>query len=143
MSSSERIEWGKEYETGIDDIDEQHMILVHTLNDIADKINYYNSVEMLEEVTQDLLSYALYHFETEETLMLGHGYHEKVPEEGETHLEQHRAFSKKVVDVREQLKQGTSIPAQDIIDFLNQWLNNHILKTDKKLGKFLSDSAIQ
>jgi hemerythrin-like metal-binding protein len=53
------------------------------------------------------------------------------------HLEQHRSFSAKVVAVREGLKTGTAISSHDLLDFLNTWLVNHILNTDKKLGAFI------
>ena len=53
------------------------------------------------------------------------------------HLEQHRSFSAKVVSIRESLKAGTLIAPDDLIGFLNQWLVDHIMNTDKKLAAFL------
>lgn len=132
-----RLVWNDSFVTGVAEIDEQHMILVHTLNEAADKLGKEPSLELLGQITQDLLSYALYHFETEEELMQQYGYVEASAEAASLHFEQHRKFSAKVLALRENLKSGVSIPTGELIDFLNSWLVNHILNTDKKLGAFL------
>lgn len=131
------ITWKKEYETGVPEIDEQHMILVHTLNDASQKLAEESSLQTLEKITQDLLSYALYHFETEEDLMQKYGYQQDDEVNALRHLTQHRSFSEKVVSVRENLKSAAPISPDDLLDFLNNWLINHILNTDKKLGDFI------
>jgi hemerythrin-like metal-binding protein len=129
--------WNQSYATGVPEIDEQHMILVHTLNEAGEKLVHDSSHELLEQITQDLLSYALYHFDTEEALMQEYGYPDGPGSDMGLHLEQHRSFSAKVVAVREGLKTGTAISSHDLLDFLNTWLVNHILNTDKKLGAFI------
>jgi len=137
MTAPQPLVWNDSYATGVAEIDEQHMILVHTLNEAGSRLTKDSSLEALEQITQDLLAYALYHFETEEELMQKYGYADGPPEEADRHLEQHRAFSAKVVAVREGLKAGTLISPDDLLGFLNNWLVNHILNTDKKLGAFI------
>ena len=83
-----------------------------------------------------MLSYALYHFDTEEDLMQEFGYQED-GDAMQRHLEQHRAFSKQVVSARDSLRAGANISAQELLEFLNTWLVNHILNTDRKLGAFI------
>jgi hemerythrin-like metal-binding protein len=129
--------WNESLMTGVPEIDEQHMILVHTLNQAAEKLSRDAGLEVLEPITRDLLSYALYHFDTEEDLMQHYGYDAAVHEDAKLHLEQHRSFSAKVVTVRENLKLGILIPPNDLIEFLNGWLVNHILNTDKRLASFI------
>ena len=133
----EEIKWDKAYEVGVDEIDEQHHILVDTLNDANELLTKDYSLENLENITKDLLSYALYHFETEEELMEQYNYMSQKPEEYESHMKQHREFSAKVVEVRNSLKAGNLIKQEELIGFLVKWLINHINKTDKKLGEFL------
>lgn len=132
-----RLEWGEALLTGVPEIDEQHMILVHTLNEAAERLGRECSAEILGQITQDLLGYALYHFDTEEELMQQSGYCEQDAVMQALHLEQHRSFSAKVVSIRESLKAGTLIAPDDLIGFLNQWLVDHIMNTDKKLAAFL------
>lgn len=129
--------WNDTYMTGVKEIDEQHMILVHTLNEAHTTLKKDNKIETLEQITQDLLSYALYHFETEEELMQEYGFQEVSEDNAHEHLEQHRAFSEKVVGIRDGLKTETPIAPEELLDFLQQWLLNHILNTDMKLADFI------
>jgi len=132
-----RLKWTDALKTGVEEIDEQHMILVHTLNDAAEKLAHEATAETLGQITQDLLSYALYHFETEEELMQEYGYREAEGEGMQRHLDQHRSFSSKVVEIREGIKTGNLIAPGDLIGFLNSWLVNHIQNTDQALAAFL------
>ena len=140
MSSEiKEIKWDTSYEVGVDEIDEQHHILVNTLNEANELLTKDYSLENLENITKDLLSYALYHFETEEELMEQYNYISEKPQEYESHMTQHRDFSAKVVEVRDSLKAGNLIEQEALISFLVTWLFNHINKTDKKLGEFLQE----
>ncbi len=138
MPSNNKIIWISEYDTGVEDIDEQHRILVNTINEAKEKLDTDSSLQALEDITKDLLSYALYHFETEEEMMQEHNYKAYSQEEFETHMKQHRDFSAQVVAVRESIKAGNPMQKDDLIAFLTNWLINHINKTDKKLAAFLN-----
>jgi hemerythrin-like metal-binding protein len=137
MDNSEKIVWISDYDTGVEEIDEQHRILVNTINEADEKLSNDSSLEVLEHITRDLLSYALYHFETEEEMMQENNYKAYSQEEYETHMNQHRDFSTQVVAVRESIKEGIPVNKEELIGFLTNWLINHINKTDKKLAKFL------
>lgn len=139
MQTHEPIIWNDSFLTGVQEIDEQHHILVNTLNEANARLTENYETKLLEQITHDLLSYALYHFETEEELMLEYGYQEERPEDNESHLRQHRGFSAQVVAVRDNLKAGSLISREDLLSFLNNWLVNHILNTDKRLGEFLTE----
>jgi hemerythrin-like metal-binding protein len=136
-SVQQLLAWDDSFATGVAEIDEQHMILVHTLNDASMRLAGEAGSEQLELITQDLLAYALYHFETEEVLMHEYGYEADAAQDAARHLEQHRAFSAKVVAVRDSLKAGKPVVPADLLAFLNEWLVNHILNTDKRLGAFI------
>jgi hemerythrin len=137
MASHEQLVWSDSFSIGVVEIDEQHRILVNTLNEANSRLAKDSSAELLEQITRDLLSYALYHFETEEGLMQQYGYSAEAGTDAEIHLQQHRSFSSKVVSIRNELKAGILISREDLLSFLNGWLVNHILNTDKKLGAFI------
>ena len=137
MHSHDPIIWSTDLVTGVDEIDDQHRILVKTINDAGVQLAGNRDAALLEQITRDLLSYAIYHFETEEELMAQYHYTEAHPEEAAAHHQQHRSFSAKVVAVREGLKTGTPISREDLLSFLNGWLVGHIMNTDKKLAAFL------
>jgi len=137
--STQDIKWSKDYEVGIEEIDDQHHILVNTLNEANELLTKDYSLENLQNITKDLLSYALYHFETEEELMQEYNYEEQRPNEYNSHMKQHRDFSSKVVAVRDSLRAGNLIEQEELISFLLNWLVNHINNTDKKLGAYLKE----
>ncbi|MCF6251308.1 MAG: bacteriohemerythrin [Methylococcaceae bacterium] len=134
-SSYPEISWNDDFVTGVKEIDEQHMILVNTLNEASSKLTSDNSQSVLLNFTQELLAYALYHFETEEALMQQYDYQIADQMSIQQHLKEHRSFSQQVIAVREQIHAGKNIEIPKLLDFLYQWLVNHILKTDKALAK--------
>ena len=136
-SVQQLLAWDASFATGVSEVDEQHMILVHTLNEASIKLASDNGLNHLEQITQDLLAYALYHFETEEALMHEYGYEEGAPQDWAKHLDQHRSFSSKIVAVCDGLKGGRPIAPAELLEFLNRWLVNHILNTDKRLCAFI------
>lgn len=137
MKDYQAIELSGELLTGINIIDEQHRILITLFNEANDRLATNMSTEFLSEITCDLLSYALYHFETEEELMQSSGYIEAYIEDASIHTQQHRNFSAKVVAIRNDIKLGKLIAREDLLIFLNGWLVQHILNTDKRLAAYM------
>lgn len=141
MAGHEPIEWNESLITGIAEIDRQHRVLVNTLNEANAKLAESLNVAVAEQITKDLLSYAIYHFETEEDLMHDSSYQAASAAEAALHQQQHREFSREVVAVREGLKQGKQIAREELLSFLNNWLINHIQNTDMKLAAHLRKQA--
>ncbi|MDP3538954.1 MAG: bacteriohemerythrin [Azonexus sp.] len=131
------IEWTNQLVTGVAEIDKQHRFLVDAINDANGKLQGSPDIKLLEQITKDLLSYAIYHFETEEDLMLEYGYKEESAADAELHQKQHREFSAQVIAVRDGLRDGKLISREDLLAFLNGWLVNHIMNTDQRLGIFI------
>lgn len=139
MISHEPIIWQASYFTGVERIDEQHQVLVSTLNEANQRLANGVSRDLLERITRDLLSYALYHFDTEEGLMRDYGYADQSAADADSHQQEHRAFSRRVVAIREDLQDGRLVSREELLSFLNNWLVNHIQHTDKKFGVFLRE----
>jgi hemerythrin-like metal-binding protein len=131
------IEWSDEMEMGIPAIDKQHRFLVETLQDANEKLLSDRDGYFLDKMAKDLLGYALTHFETEEKLMQRYGYDLAFPEDAKNHIREHREFSKKVVSICEQLREGNRVSRIDVLTFLNDWLYNHLLDVDQQYGEFL------
>jgi hemerythrin-like metal-binding protein len=131
------IEWNESMLTGIADIDKQHQYLVDTLQEANKKLLSDDNNILLRQIVRDLLGYAIMHFETEETLMQRYGYDKAYPEEAQSHIAQHRDFSRQVVMVRDQLREGCMVSREEVLSFLNHWLREHVFGTDQLLGKYL------
>lgn len=131
------IEWTEQLMTGVTEIDKQHHYLVNAINEANRRLSEEHDIKLVEQITKDLLAYAIYHFETEEDLMQAYGYREESAADAERHLQQHRDFSSRVVAVRNDLHDGKAISREDLLGFLNGWLVNHIMNTDQRLGAFI------
>jgi hemerythrin-like metal-binding protein len=136
--SHEPIVWSDALMTGVQEIDEQHQILVNMLNEANARLTEYSGHDVLQNIIRDLMSYALYHFDTEEELMVENQYDQV---DREIHFREHRGFSDKVSKLQQELRQGKLVSREELLTFLNGWLINHILKTDMQLGRFLKQSS--
>jgi len=131
----EIIIWNKDYLTGHGTIDFQHKILVGIINDLIEsQWNKVGDELWIEVVLDELKSYTQYHFSTESHLMKKHGYSEI-----KHHAEQHLVFVEKLVTFREEYAKDPHDINSSLLEFLKDWLLNHILKEDKKLVSFLND----
>lgn len=137
MDKPAPLAWNDSLITGVPEIDAQHQILIHTLNEAGDRLSHGASFEDYEAITHELLSYALYHFETEEALMQEYGYEHSDAHDAHRHQAEHRGFTQQVIAVREQLKAGILTPPESLMAFLNDWLLRHIMLTDKRLAGFI------
>jgi hemerythrin-like metal-binding protein len=131
------IEWEESMATGIAAIDKQHHFLVDTLQQANEELLGDHDGELLMEISRNLLSYAITHFDTEEALMQRYSYEEVFPEEARKHITQHREFSRQVVAVCDQLREGREVSSVEVLKFLNHWLRDHVLGIDQVLGEFL------
>ena len=135
MNEARRIiEWPESMRTGIDSIDEQHHMLASMVQFAQSRLSENSSRTEVEAVILDLMNYALYHFDTEEELMLIHDYHLN---EREKHCKEHRRFSAAIAQYQQDIRLGKLVSSDELFGFIREWLTIHILNTDKKLGEFL------
>lgn len=126
--------------TGVGAIDDQHRNLANTLNQARQKLRNEPGWKLADQITYDLLAYALYHFETEESLMLQYGYDRECPTQYQAHLREHRRFADQAADYRSGLQRGQPVSIEQLLQFIQHWLLSHIQNTDKHLGNFIVSS---
>lgn len=125
--------WNKNFEVGIDIIDEQHKKLVNILNRLAAHFANLSSSIVLNEIFEELADYADYHFSTEEKIWSKYF---KDDEWFINHEHTHDSFIAEVVKIKNKQDDKTlNDVVNDIVSFLSQWLAYHILDTDKRMGK--------
>ena len=137
MGDGGSIEWSDAMLTGVAEIDQQHRILVDTLSEVRTKLTDEAPASLFEQITRDVLAYAIYHFDTEERLMQQYGYAAAAPEEAAGHLDAHRRFSEQVVALRTEARLGKTGSRTALRQLLEGWLVGHILNTDQGLGQFI------
>lgn len=133
--------WRDIYSTNIDEIDKQHKKLLEIGSELSglirsrdDEDHYDEIVELLDE----LKSYTIYHFKAEEELMEKYGY------EGlDEHKKTHQNFIDKINEVDgEDIDSNQKGVTMEILVFIADWIEKHILKVDHMYKEFLNDKGV-
>lgn len=130
------IQWNDTLSVSIETIDCQHQQLIQLINDLHQAMKERKAKEILGRIIEELSQYAQEHFMTEERLFIKHGYPQQA-----SHINEHNRFIDQVVDFKNSFKAGRAALSLDIMNFLNQWLLDHIRKSDKAYSPFLQGKA--
>ena len=130
----ETIKFTEEFITGIPLIDEEHKELFRIIDEVQSLVRNNLLSDRFDEILsllEQLTEYAASHFKDEEEYMRSINY---VGLEAQKRA--HDAFVTRIEDMDilniDSNQQGT---LEDILDFLTEWLVNHILFSDKKIGR--------
>lgn len=122
--------WKNEYGTGVPSIDEQHQKLFEIANRIYDLLkndlvtDKYNSIV---EIINELKDYTHYHFEAEEKYMQSIGYAKFLSQKVA-----HNDFLEKMNEIDlTKIDNGQNKYLIGILNFVSDWLVEHIIKEDK------------
>ncbi|OFX26234.1 MAG: hypothetical protein A2041_11695 [Bacteroidetes bacterium GWA2_31_9b] len=130
--------WKDEYGVKVKEIDNQHKVLIGMLNKLYDAFMKKEHGEIIGEIIQELTDYAIYHFEVEEKYFKKFNY-----SDSDNHVKEHRNFSEKVNEFRKEFEKNKSVLTFTIINFLRNWLMNHILVSDKKYSDNFTQNGLK
>ncbi|MGB9852179.1 MAG: bacteriohemerythrin [Candidatus Kapaibacteriota bacterium] len=131
------IEWNDNYSVGVSIIDNQHKQLIRIINELHEGMGTGKGKDVLGKVLFELIQYVNTHFKTEEEYMKKYGYNEY-----EAHRYEHEKLTDEVKRFHEDFKSGKAILSIQIMNFLRNWLMDHIIVKDKKFGKFLNEKGM-
>jgi len=131
------IAWNDLYSVNVPEIDDQHKKLIALANQMYDAMRAGKGRDVLGPVLAELVDYTVYHFEAEERLLRQHGF----PEHDE-HKEMHDSLAGKAKQFRDDFTRGQESRAMDVMLFLSNWLNIHILEADKQYASFLREKGV-
>ncbi|WP_319541083.1 bacteriohemerythrin [uncultured Pseudodesulfovibrio sp.] len=120
----------------VPEIDNQHNQLFEILNMMHAATVEGQEQAAIIKIFDDLISYTVDHFDTEEQYMMKHEYSGYAG-----HKKEHDELTAQAVELQNQFKDGSATVTFELLDFLNEWLNNHTMGTDQDMGKFLRDMA--
>lgn len=106
------------------------------INQLFDNMSQNKAEQSLMKVFEDLASYAIQHFATEERLMQQAGYAEL-----DAHKQEHEAFVKKVGELKSEFSKGSKMTVA-VLNFMKSWLLNHIMQTDMKYAPALKAKGL-
>ncbi len=144
------IDWIPSYNTGIAEIDIDNQQLVGMINLLHDSITDKNNQEIVNEVLSRLAQNFQNHCSATNKVLAGIQY----PELSQQH-ESHKKFGRVLAELLKRLKKEEKISTMELIGFLRNWFEKHILIEDQRIKTFikqknkshiensLSDSHIQ
>ena len=139
---SGRLVWNESLSVGIDDMDDQHKVLIEYIDKLTELSDRHiagrdiDSAEV-EALFARIIDYTVYHFDEEETLLQKYDY-----DNFDAHKKIHEKLKAQITEMRASYsEQGVALLPR-IVLFLNGWLRGHILKTDRKYGKYITSHYV-
>jgi methyl-accepting chemotaxis protein len=120
------IPWDSSIQFGLDNIDRQHRRLVELINRLHQAMRSRAGKTVLQGLLKDLAGYTVEHFQLEEKLMAKAGY-ARLSE----HKQTHQKLVQKVTDFQRQFEAGNATVTIELMNFLRDWLIDHIQGTDR------------
>ena len=129
-STDKLVQWTDKLATGVPLIDQQHKMLVASINDLHRAMRQGRADQSLLEILDALYDYTVSHFSTEEQFFTHSAYADT-----RNHIDIHRNFTAKIAEFRAALAGGTAKVSMELLEFLKDWLIHHIQGTDQQYAE--------
>ncbi|SHL39360.1 hemerythrin [Desulfatibacillum alkenivorans DSM 16219] len=126
-------QWEDKYSVGVPRFDMEHKKLIGLTNRFYEAMSAGKAREVMQETCNELVAYTRTHFSNEEAALKKSTYPDLI-----NHQEEHKLFTKQVMDLQARLQSGETVMASSMGNFLKNWLVNHIMGIDKTYGRHLS-----
>lgn len=128
------VEWTKDLSVGVDFIDKQHQIWFQKANDLFEAGKQGKSSGIISQMLDFLDDYTKTHFRDEEKYMLAIHYPEL-----STQKKLHESFIAELAKLKSEYKKtgGNVVVIISANQMVVNWLIQHIMVQDKKIGQFV------
>jgi hemerythrin-like metal-binding protein len=130
--------WNSDYSVGVAALDNQHTGLFDTLNDLHAAMMKGQARGMTGPLLHKRVDYTRIHFAAEEAMMTATKYPGLVQ-----HIAKHRDLTKQVDEFAGRFERGEITLSLPLLNFLRDWLTNHILKEDHEYGPWLNSHGVR
>ena len=127
----EKIKWSDNLSVGISVLDEQHKQLIGMINLLVEFSNDSLVLENITKTLRKITQYAVTHFEDEERIMIDQSYPDYI-----RHSAQHTSFIMKTASVHSINIMSDDDTSIMIVEYLREWLTDHILEEDMNYKQF-------
>jgi hemerythrin len=133
------VQWSDKISVGVGMLDDDHRRLVEILNDCYDAVLKERKPEVLGDIMDSLIAYANTHFKREEDLFEETAYPDAV-----IHKKNHQEALRRLIEIQSKFRAGASVSlCNELLQFLADWLANHVIGMDQKYTKHLNAHGIR
>ncbi len=132
------IAWTSDFSVGVAEIDDQHRNLIDLVNDLHQAMTEGHGWNEMEATFKGLSAYIQKHFSYEEGLLEKFNYPDM-----DLHRLEHKVFVRQIQKFRSQYDAGEYLISQKVMNYLKEWLTQHIKVIDKEYGPFLNQQGIR
>lgn len=125
------IEWRKEFETGVVDVDHEHRELVDLINALHGEIGKGAAKERIREFLGEVFARIAAHFALEESIMRKHAYDEYA-----AHKAEHEKLLDEIRDIMDEAE-DTEAYGEALAATVRDWFVNHFKSKDARLHRQL------
>ena len=125
-------EWSDELSVGVPSIDRQHKVLISLINELHIAMDKGSGASEAKPILKKIINYAQAHFIYEESLFNGKNYISE-----QEHIQSHTKIKAKLAELKEKSDEKDFDVSDELMNFLKNWLNNHILKEDMSYSQLL------
>jgi hemerythrin len=129
--------WDQSYSVKVAELDGHHQKLFFLLNSLHDAMRAGKGNSIIRGIVDELAEYTQTHFQREEALMEQTKYPAL-----DTHRVAHQNLIAKVAEYKAALDSGQGVNTSAVLEFLRQWLANHINRMDKAYASHLNANGI-
>ncbi len=129
--------WSHECIVGVQAMDDQHGILMDTLNELRVMLLHGGDRQCISQQLEHLIEFTQMHFQSEEQLL---------QREGFPGFEEHRAahlhLLARLSSALEQVNHDESLHFPSLLAFLPSWYIEHVEQLDQLYGVWLNDHGV-
>ncbi|MGP8173113.1 MAG: bacteriohemerythrin [Terracidiphilus sp.] len=123
---------------GVRAMDDQHGILMDTMNELRQALARGAGREQLREVLDRLIEFTRMHFWSEEQLMEQSAF----PGLAE-HRSEHHGMLAQMIQSAHRVQYGEGARMRQLVDFLCNWFAEHIESLDRHYGVWLNERGVR
>jgi hemerythrin len=129
--------WNKKCSIGLKILDGQHAGLITELNELHAAMSQGRAKSGVDSQLRNLLKNALAHFSTEEEWMAATEYPALVQ-----HRAKHSNFVRQVEEYLAQREMRDNTMRLPLLNFIRDWLTNHIQEEDREYAPWLNEHNV-